>query len=342
MARVSIGMPVYNGERFIRCALDSLLSQTYTDLELVISDNASTDGTEAICREYEARDKRVQYFRNPHNLGGPANFRRVFHLCRGEYHKWSTADDYCDATVVAKCVAVLDQNPDVVLAYPKTRLEDESGNLLREYEDHLHLQDDSPSARFMTLVNTAALCHAHLGVIRREAVSRTRMIGNEVGSDVRFLAELSLYGKFTVVPEFLFHRRFHEESSSWDRQSMERQRRYYDPQGHSLFALHTWRRYLHLAGAVVRAPIGAREKRILLSYIGRKARWDRARLWREVKALTNIRVGPRRATPGRTLRPFLIQEMKQCVARAELNQAVGNIGSANQLGHPAQHRQVLV
>ena len=127
MPRVSIGVPVYNGERFIRQSVESLLAQTYGDFELVITDNASTDGTEEVCRELVKKDKRVRYVRNEKNLGGPGNFRRVFALCSGEFHKWSTADDYWDPTVIEKCVAVLDREPDVVLCYPKSNLVDASG-----------------------------------------------------------------------------------------------------------------------------------------------------------------------------------------------------------------------
>ena len=126
MPRVSIGVPVYNGERFIRQSVESLLAQTYGDFELVITDNASKDGTEEVCRELVKKDKRVRYVRNDKNLGGPGNFRRVFALCSGEFHKWSTADDYWDPTVIEKCVAVLDREPDVVLCYPKSNLVDAS------------------------------------------------------------------------------------------------------------------------------------------------------------------------------------------------------------------------
>ena len=113
MPRVSIGVPVYNGERFIRQSVESLLAQTYGDFELVITDNASKDGTEEVCRELVKQDKRVRYVRNEKNLGGPGNFRRVFALCSGEFHKWSTADDYWEPTVIEKCMAVLDREQDV-------------------------------------------------------------------------------------------------------------------------------------------------------------------------------------------------------------------------------------
>lgn len=287
MPRVSIGMPVYNGERYLRFSLESLLGQTWTDFELVISDNASTDGTQDICREYEGRDRRVRYTRTDSNIGGPANFRRVFRLCTGEYHKWSTADDYWDLTTIEKCVAVLDQHPDVVLAYPKSLLEDADGKLLQRYDDHLHLLEDSAVQRFKKVVETATLCHAHLGVLRRSVMEQTALIGNELASDLRFLAEMSLYGKFYVVPEHLFHRRFHEASSSWDRQSVEWQRQYYDPSHRSLFGLHTWRRYFNLGLAVAHSPLTGAEKWSLLKYVGRKARWQRGKLWAELKAVAH-------------------------------------------------------
>ena len=139
------------------------------------------------------------------------------------------------------------------------------------------------------VVETATLCHAHLGVLRRSVMEQTALIGNEVASDLRFLAEMSLYGKFYVLPEYLFHRRFHEASSSWDRQSSDWQRQYYDPSHRSLFGLHTWRRYFHLGLAVARAPLTGADKWSLLNYVARKARWQRRKLWAELKSLGHIR-----------------------------------------------------
>ena len=91
--QVSIGMPVYNGEPFISEALDSLLDQTFTDFELIISDNASTDSTEAICRQYAAKDSRIRYVRQAENLGAPANFQFVLDQAVGKYFMWAAADD---------------------------------------------------------------------------------------------------------------------------------------------------------------------------------------------------------------------------------------------------------
>lgn len=112
--RVSIGMPVYNGESFIREALDSLVTQTFTDFELIISDNASTDGTETICHEYAARDARIRYVRQAENRGATANFHFVMTEAVGEYFMWAAADDLQSPNFIELLVAVLDENPSIV------------------------------------------------------------------------------------------------------------------------------------------------------------------------------------------------------------------------------------
>ena len=178
-----------------------MLGQTCGDFELVISDNASTDGTEEICRRYVTLDKRVRYIRRTENIGGPGNFRYVFAQCTGQYHKWSTADDFWHPKFLEEAVAVLDSQPDVVLCYPKTRLIDASGAALSDYNDRLDLTDDSPRTRFRDLYRLIGLCNAHLGLIRREAMLRTSLIAAHKASDVDFLGELALIGKFKLLPE---------------------------------------------------------------------------------------------------------------------------------------------
>ncbi|HMB96546.1 MAG TPA: glycosyltransferase family A protein, partial [Tepidisphaeraceae bacterium] len=125
--KVSIGMPVRNGQRFIRQAIDSLLAQTFTNFELIICDNASTDSTEAICREYASRDSRVRYFRNSRNLGPAGNHNKCVDLSQGDYFRWHAHDDMCAPDYLEKCVECLDHNPDVVIAYPRTLIVDEEG-----------------------------------------------------------------------------------------------------------------------------------------------------------------------------------------------------------------------
>jgi glycosyltransferase involved in cell wall biosynthesis len=115
--KISIGMPVFNGELFIREALDSLLAQTFTDFELIISDNASTDGTEAICKEYAAKDRRIRYVRQSDNRGAVANFQFVLDEAVGEYFMWAAADDSRHPDFIKMAEWVLSAAPKVGLVF---------------------------------------------------------------------------------------------------------------------------------------------------------------------------------------------------------------------------------
>src|SRR5262245_38883261 len=113
--RVSIGLPVYNGERYLAETLNSMLAQTFEDFELIICDNASTDQTEQICRFYAGKDTRICYVRNATNLGAAKNYRRTFELSSGDYFRWANCDDLFAPESLACCVEILDWKPSVVL-----------------------------------------------------------------------------------------------------------------------------------------------------------------------------------------------------------------------------------
>ena len=130
-ARISIGLPVYNGELFLKEAIDAVLNQTFRDFELIISDNASTDRTAQICRDYAANDSRIRYYRNETNIGANPNFRRVFALSSTEYFKWVSHDDLQTLDFLEKTVAIMEQDPDIVLCYPRVRVIDEAGNTIK-------------------------------------------------------------------------------------------------------------------------------------------------------------------------------------------------------------------
>src|SRR5581483_7973034 len=118
--KVSIGLPVYNGENYLAQAIECLLAQTFSDIELIISDNASTDGTEAIARDFAARDRRVRYVRQPLNRGAGWNFSETFRLAQGEYFKWAAHDDLCAPTFIERCVKVLDVDRELVLCFSRS------------------------------------------------------------------------------------------------------------------------------------------------------------------------------------------------------------------------------
>lgn len=199
----SIGLPVYNEEQYIRTVLDSLLAQTYPNLEIIISDNASTDDTESICREYAARDSRVKYFRQPENVGSSLNFNRAFELSGGEYFKWVSGHDRHDPDLIARCVEVLAADSRLSLCYPSVIWEgghDESGNVDTRGEA-------DPFAR-LGRVLWGISGGAVYGVFRSEHLRKTLLFERVVAPDVLLLAELSVIGRFARLdgPALVLHR----------------------------------------------------------------------------------------------------------------------------------------
>lgn len=281
MPRVSIAIPTYNCAEFIAQSVESLLGQTFGDFELVIADNASTDGTQDVCQRYVKADPRVRYVRRTDNIGGPGNFRYVFSLCSARYHKWSTADDYWHPKFLEEAVAVLDRQSDVVLCYPMTQLIDAQGNKIEDYADNLHLTDPSPRERFRQLYRRIGLCNAHLGLLRRDAMQKTGLIAGHLASDVDFLGEMALLGKFHLLPDVRFFRRYHPASSSWERGDSEHQKSYYDPSHKMKVGVDTWRRFAFQFRMVAVSGISLTDKLALYRDLGRGMRHKRDVLLRE-------------------------------------------------------------
>jgi len=215
---VSIGMPVYNGERYIRQALDSLLAQDYENFELVISDNASTDHSAEICQEYLAMDRRIRYYRNDTNLGSVNNFNRLFELSSGKYFMWAADNDVWHPTFISTCVSVLEAEPDVVLVYSRTMTIDSEGNPLGLAPDQIDTRGMPAVHRYKHLMWNLYWCNMTYGVIRGEVLAQTGKFRKVWGSDFVLLAELALRGTFAQVPEPLFYRRTNnldEESETY-------------------------------------------------------------------------------------------------------------------------------
>jgi len=206
---VTIGLPVYNGEAHLAESIESILAQTMGDLELVIADNASTDGTIAICERYAASDPRVRIERSAENLGAAWNYNRLVDAARGRYFKWSSHDDVCGPRLLERCVAVMEEDPGVELCYPKTMLIDGTGAELGLYSDRMHLDARSATARVAAAASRLRLCNAVFGVMRTETLRGTRLIQAYPASDKVLLTELAMRGRFFEVDEALFLRRMH-------------------------------------------------------------------------------------------------------------------------------------
>lgn len=207
-------MPLYNAERYLDEAFRSLLAQDFTDFEIVVCDNASTDSTWEICARYAAVDPRVRLYRNEVNQGASYNFNRVVELARGELFRWAAYDDRLAPTLLSRCVAALDAGgASVVLAFPQTMLIDENGVERGIHDDRLELTGAHAWHRVGRFVRRFNLCDPVYGVVRLDALRRTGLIRPYPSSDVTLLAELAAMGRFHKVAEPLFQRRIHARSS---------------------------------------------------------------------------------------------------------------------------------
>ena len=230
-ARLSIGLPVHNGENYLQSAIDSVLSQDFDGLELIIGDNGSTDGTEEICRSAAAADPRVRYDRSPQNLGATWNYNRLVGMAEGEFFKWAAHDDLLAPGFLTECTSELLRDPSAVIAYPRTVLIGVDGEVLDDrFVDGLDLRSPDPVERFSTYMVHSGELHAVFGVIRRRALQRTRLIANCSGGDQVLLAELLLQGTFHEIPDRMFLRRYHPETSFVANRTPEEVARWYDPQ----------------------------------------------------------------------------------------------------------------
>ncbi|HXS09474.1 MAG TPA: glycosyltransferase family 2 protein [Candidatus Krumholzibacteria bacterium] len=250
-----MGLPVYNGERFLGRAIDTLLAQTYRDFELIIVDNASSDGTEDICRAYAQRDRRIHYWRNGRNLGAMGNFRRVFELARGELFKWAAHDDEHEPAFLEKCVTALDGDPGLVLAYTQTRDIDADGATLGIRSTGLDTNSEDVAHRFRALVRRDYPCVLAFGVSRANMLRRTRLLQDYADCDRVLLAEIGLAGRIIELPDPLFVRREHKSRSVWQFRSRQTRSAWFDPSHAGKPSFPYTRQLLGYMSALGRAPI---------------------------------------------------------------------------------------
>jgi glycosyltransferase involved in cell wall biosynthesis len=254
---VAIGLPVYNGEKYVEQAIISVLRQTWEDFELIIADNASTDGTAEICKRYAAQDRRIRYYRNARNLGAAPNYNRVFELSNSKYFKWADYDDLLSPDFLARCLAGLEENPDAVLCYPRARLIDEQQAVLCEYDPLPDTSSLKPQIRFRNLILAPHLAVQSMGLMRSAAIRRTMLHGSFPSSDEIFLAEMALQGRFVELPERLLSVRIHPEQSTRGPRAWQRDRvTFFDTSLAGQIVLVKWLYCRACFQAAYRAPIG--------------------------------------------------------------------------------------
>lgn len=275
-ARLTVGMPVYNGERYMAETIDTILGQDVDGLELLVSDNCSTDATAEIVKDVMSRDDRVRYVRNESNVGAARNYNQLVEFSRAPLFKWAGYDDLLRPGYLARCLEVLDADADVIIAYPRTTIIDGEGAVLREHDDKLHLRQPDPVERLRAFTRDFTLCNPCFGVIRRDMLRRTSLVQPYVSSDVPLLVELALLGQWHEVPERLFERRIHDTSSRQGKVTMHDVAQWFDPSKSRPIAPRTRVAYESLRAierAGLPAPVRRRAAAVFLStWTARRAR----------------------------------------------------------------------
>jgi len=253
--RLSIGIPVFNGEKYLNETLDSLLAQTYIDFEIIISDNASFDNTPEICKNYALRDNRIRYFRNSINKGAAYNYNRVFNLAKGQYFKWAAHDDLYSPEFLEKCIEVLDKDKSIVLCYSRAKKIDEYGRIIGSYSLIPNFSLPKPSRRFFECLCTPHAYYPIFGVIRRKILKKTNLIGKYPSSDTVLLAKLILLGKFYEIPEYLFFKRDYPENSWRTYSSCYARQEWFDPSRVNKIIFPHWRLLIEHFFSILTTPL---------------------------------------------------------------------------------------
>ncbi len=294
MSRVSIGLPVFNGENFLKDALNSILAQTYRDFELIISDNASTDNTEEICREYAASDARIRYCRGDVTLGSAWNFNRVLELASGVYFKWASHDDVVAPDLLRTCVEVLDRDLSVVLVYARSKFIDEHGKVLGTYDpDTKGFDSHKPYDRFGARTSRIRPpfpflgprredAHPVFGLIRVSALRAVPPLGAFGASDQILLARLALLGRFHRIPEYWFFNREHSQRSITAYRGRRRQTLWLDPEKANSVLFPDWRMFWEFLISIPPAKLTPYERLRCYGKIGKYLLWNWPKMIRDL------------------------------------------------------------
>lgn len=286
--KLSIGLPVRDGERYLEGAVRSILEQTNGDFELIISDNASEDRTPEICRSFD--DSRIVYHRQAKNLGAAWNFNHVFELSRAEYFKWAAHDDLLAPNHFERCIEALENDPQAVLSYTGVQSINEVGERLGSLEMTTELTVAKPHIRFHEMILKPHPCTHIFGFFRSSVLRRSRLIGPYMASDRVLLAQLALMGHFRIVPEDLFFWRRHSQQSIRFIKAPLSYTRWFDPDSSARHVFPNWRLLREYASVVAEADLSLESRLSCWAWL---AVWPiRYAPWLGVDTLRSSRIAP--------------------------------------------------
>jgi glycosyltransferase involved in cell wall biosynthesis len=278
--RLSIGVPVYNEERYLDGCIRSILAQTYTDFEVIICDNASTDRTHSIAREWAERDSRISVHRAERNRGAAPNFNWCFELARGELFKWSAADDILKPEYFERCVAALDANPDASLAYSGAFDIDADGGIIGEIHDNqwpLRFGSQDVRERILDLMAANHACISVFGVMRSAALRKSTLIGAYAASDHVLLVEMALKGRFIRIGDDLLLHREHPGRFTRKLKSQQSRGNWFDTSRRGP-AFPNWRLLREYSRAILVSELPASTKLTCMTEVARWLKWGAGKL----------------------------------------------------------------
>jgi glycosyltransferase involved in cell wall biosynthesis len=280
-ARITVGLPVRNGENYVEEAIESILDQSYRDLRLIIADNASDDRTQEICRGYAARDPRVSYHRHAENIGAAQNFNWVFGQNTSMYFKWAAHDDVLGPDFLRLCVDRLDADPALSLCHTLSVRIDASRRVCGTYDQEIALEGARVRDRFRRVLWVDHFTEIW-GVMRSDMLRRTRLYGSFVGSDRSLLAEMLLLGGVGYVPEYHFFRRDHDGCYCRSLHSAAERLRWFDPKKSHPVLNDAPAKFCAYVGALGKHPVPTRDRLACLrslSYWCGQRTLQRMRVW---------------------------------------------------------------
>ncbi len=303
---VSIGLPVHNGENFLENALESLLGQTYTDLEIILCDSGSTDRTPQICSDFAQRDDRVRYISFVHDRGAGPNFNRALALARGRYFRWAAHDDEVHPELLGQAVELLERDPSVSLCHCRVRVIDDAGRFVGDRAYGLATDSPNPVHRFHELLFVPNDCYEVFGLIRRSALEGTGRMGCYPVGDRVLLAELAFRGRFHQIPERWFYSREHRGRSVRRLVSQRERAAWFNAYYRDRNPLPEWRVFGEYLRAIERAPLSHLERMRCRVFMVSYLRHYRGRMGRDlVHAVGSTMTGWASSPRRRSSAPFL-------------------------------------
>lgn len=224
---ISIGMPVCNGDKFLSEALNSLLNQDFKNFELIISDNASTDHTAEICKQYSDKDNRIKYYRNEVNIGAIGNFNNLINYADTPYFMWASHDDIWEPSYISKLINIMESDKSIVLAFSDFDNVDENGKQIRRYPKILKLSSSGTIFKslfkFIMFEESDGKANLMCGIMRLNTLKEVGGFNKTLGEcawDDLFLFSMLFKGNFHIIDELLFHKRrslgWYERRSLWE------------------------------------------------------------------------------------------------------------------------------